>query len=1008
METVQLDPNCNLTEETSAKQLLPPDSPDTSNIFGDPQLSPRVGNEYQAEIPPMITGSEHLRLLMDPFDTESTPYLAHSFLLGLPVPVMWTHKQDNDFKDEGKGGPNKLDDGTKADESVKSRKCINSQNSKRKKNSELKAEESDARLVNEKESDAENLEGEITSKTNLSRPCEGKSSHLIPGSSGYSWSNADVDGFILGLYIFGKDFGQIKRFIENKEMGDILSFYYGAFYRSDGYRRWSDGQKRRSRKNIYGQKIFTGWRQQELLSRLFTHVPDELQNNLLEVSKSFLEGRTSLENYVCHLKNSIGICALVEAVGIGKGKADLTGLAMEPPRTTQVSPEIPSGKACSSLTSGEIIRFLTGGFRLSKARCNDIFWEAVWPRLLAKGWHSEQPKNQCAVSSKHYLVFLMPGVKKFSRRKLVKGNHYFDSVSDVLSKVASEPTLIELDSEGNGIRSSNEENGCISGESSDQDDPPNNKPCYLKPRVSILGSNHMKFTVVDSSLLHKGKGSRMRELRYSPIDLMFTSKLMQKDPQDSQLVNANHLLSKGNKCITNSHQCEGIISSSTASHIKFTVVDTSLFHGGKLSSVRKLRYLPVKFEIYSEINKCSGGNEDNPSNVSSDEHEGKIADTLSSHGSVVTDRKPSSEFTADSFSKGEGKSDNDSSNQNLKNSCIADHGLLINQVEKTNTLEGARSQRIIKHHFSGRAKSGHSVRLVLPAKRKKLTACVNTEANCLAENSVAAPKKRQRLTSCAKMKRSHLTENVSGNPTNLVSPMKRQRSNACAKTEESCVTKFSADITEQTGVFCAVKSQDEGRDDVLHASHFQEKVSSISSSAEGNPESLETPRGSCEKLPYLSSIGSNQVPLLPLDAWKGEQGKVAADGIQFFIGNNYANLLNTGTNVCVEEEQLITNPQRQSTRSRPLTTRVLEALESGFFNMKRTQKVGDMQAQAIQFSSPSRKARTRVKATSKLGNAGSKTMDTKEVKGTDGAFVCSNIMSKPPPAAPLAICDFQS
>ncbi|XP_038998294.1 uncharacterized protein LOC120123480 [Hibiscus syriacus] len=251
-------------------------------------------------------------------------------------------------------------------------------------------------------------------------------------------------------------------------MGDILSFYHGAFYRSDGYRKWSDRQKKSRRKNIYGWKIFTGWRQQELLSRLLAHVPDELQNNLLEVSKSFLEGKTSLKIYVYHLKTSVGLSALVEAVGIGKGKADLTGLAMEPPRLTQVSPEIPSGKASSSLTSSDIIRLLTGGFRLSKARCNNIFWEAVWPRLLARGWHSEQPKNRCSVSSKHYLLFLMPGVKKFLRRKLVKGNRYFDSVSDVLSKVASEPTLIELDSEGNFTRSCNEGNGCILGESSDQ------------------------------------------------------------------------------------------------------------------------------------------------------------------------------------------------------------------------------------------------------------------------------------------------------------------------------------------------------------------------------------------------------------------------------------------------------------------------------------------------------------------------------------------------------------
>ncbi|XVE63040.1 hypothetical protein DITRI_Ditri06bG0167700 [Diplodiscus trichospermus] len=1016
METDQLDPNCNLAEETSPEQLLPPDSPDISDIFGDPLLSPRVGDKYQVEIPPMITGSEHLQLLMDPLDLEGIPYLAHSFLLGLPVPVMWTHEQDFELEDEGKGVPSMPDDGTKVDESVKSRKCRKGQNSKRKKNSEISAQHSDARLVDEKEPNAENLECGMASKTNLSRPFEGKSSHLIPGSSGDAWSDAEVDGFLLGLYIFGKDFGQIQRFIENKEMGDILSFYYGAFYRSAKYRRWSDGQKRRSRKNKYGRKIFTGWRQQELLSRLLTHVPDELQNNLQEVSKSFVEGRTSLENYVSHLKTTVGICALIEAVGIGKGKADLTGLAMEPPRTSQASPEIPTGKACSSLTSGEIIRFLTGGSRLSKARCNDIFWEAVWPRLLARGWHSEQPKNHCTVSTKHYLVFLMPGVKKFSRRKLVKGNHYFDSVSDVLSKVASEPTLIELDAEGNGIGSCNDENGCIQGESSDQDDPPNQKPHYLKPRVSIFSSNHVKFTIVDSSLDHGGKASKMRELRYAPIDLRFSSKPMQKDTPDARQVNANRMQSKGDRCFSNARHCEGIITSSTARHIKFTIVDTSLLHGGKSSRVRQLRYLPLKFEISSEINNSSGGSEDNSSDDSSDEHEQKISDRLSSHGSVATDTKTSSEaVTADNLLKGdknhrEGKYDKGSSNQSPKNSRNADQGLLIHQDEKINTSEDTRSKRIIKHHFSRRAKSSNSVSLVPMAKRRKLTVCANTETSRLTQNfatlsiSLATPLKQ--LTACAKTETTHLTKNISSNPINLVSPMKRQRLNACAKTEESllgaihtkteesCLTeKITTDIGEQTGICCASTFQDESSNDVLHVSHFQEKVASISS-AEGNPEPMGTAHGSGEKIQSLSSIGSNP-PHLPLDTQNCEPQMVEADGRQFLNVN--------------AKQQPVMNPRRQSKRSRPLTTRVLEALESGFFNMKRTQKEREVQTQPIQFSSPSRKARSRIKATSKHGSAGSKTVDAVKGNGKDGAFICSkDIISKPPQVAPVATCDPQT
>ncbi|OMP03326.1 hypothetical protein COLO4_10489 [Corchorus olitorius] len=993
MEAVHLDLSYNLNEETSPKQLLPPDSPDIFDIFGDPQISPRVGDNYQVEIPPMITGTEHFQLLMDPLDSDGIPYLAHSFLLGLPVPVTWMH-EDIDFDDQGQGGPNKPDDGgTRVDESFESRKCRKGLNSRRKKNSELHAEYSDARIVDKKESNAGNLGCGMECKTSLSRPCEGRSSYLIPGLSGDSWNNSEADGFLLGLYIFGKDFGQIKRFIENKEMGDIMSFYYGAFYRSERYCRWSDDQKRSRKKNVYGRKIFTGWRQQELLSRLLSHVPDESKNDFLEVSKSFLEGRTSLVNYVCHLRTTVGISALVEAVGLGKGKLDLTCLAMEPPKITQASPEIPSGRDCSSLTPGDIIKFLTGGFRLSKARCNDIFWEAVWPRLLARGWHSEQPKNQCSVTSKHCLVFLVPGVKKFSRRKLVKGNHYFDSVSDVLNKVASEPTLLELDAEAIGIRSSNEENGCVPGESSDQDDPPDRKPCYLKPRVSIFSSNHVKFTVVDSSLVHGGKASKMRELRYAPINLRFTSKPIQKGTQDSRPVNANQMLSKGDKCVSTSQHREGLIASPTARHIKFTIVDTSLLHEGKTSGVRELRSLPVKFENSSEISNSLGGSED-----SSSEHQPKISSRLSSHGSVATDIKPISEpVTADELLKGdknhsEAKYDNDSSSPHPRNSCIADQGLLSHQDEKTNTLEDTRSKRIIKHHFSRRAKRSHPVDS--PTKRRKLVARASTELSSLNENfsalsiDVPSPLKRQRLAAFAKTETSNLTENINSNAINLVSPMKRRRLNGCAKTEQSHLTeKFSAEISEQSGVCCSLKSQDEGNNDVQQVTQFQEKVSSIGCSAKGNQESVETHCGSSEKLRSFLSIGSNPPPV-PKDSQNVESGMAEANGNEFLVVNTH-DLLKTAADVCTEDQEPIMNTRRQSRRSRPLTTRVLESLESGFFNMKRTETAGDVRTQAIQFSTPYRKARSRVKATSRQGSTGRKTVEAKEGKSTDGAFICS-------------------
>lgn len=218
---------------------------------------------------------------------------------------------------------------------------------------------------------------------------------------------------------------------------------------------------------------------------------------------------------------AVSLKALVEAVGIGIENYDLTGLASDPAKATHgtsTRAEIPVGKACSSLTSGDIIKFLTGDFRLSKARSNDLFWEAVWPRLLAKGWHSEQPKNSSFATSRHSLVFLVPTIKKFSR-KLVKGKHYFDSVSDVLNKVASDPRLLELDVEGQKGDNGKDEHGWDGGSNLEQNGSSDQQNhLYLRPRLPNSNSDLMKFTVVDTSLVHAEPPFRVRELKSLPVD----------------------------------------------------------------------------------------------------------------------------------------------------------------------------------------------------------------------------------------------------------------------------------------------------------------------------------------------------------------------------------------------------------------------------------------------------------------------------------------------------------
>ncbi|KAJ6430998.1 hypothetical protein OIU84_018498 [Salix udensis] len=493
MDVIEGNSEWNCIEDESAEQSL---SPGICDAYRDPELLPRIGDEYQVQIPALMTECANQLLVKNTADAIISSATCDEFLVGLPVSLMWINEEVESIKHE----PQEVD--------LKAKVELMDITT----NGDMEVGES-AKLC---------FQQEISNEM----PCKlgSKDYSLVPGSVNNSWSEAEEESFLLGLYIFGKNLVQVQNFVESKMMRDILPFYYGKFYRSDRYCKWTECRKIRSRKCVYGQRIFTGSRQHEMLSRLLPQLSEECKNNLLEAAKAFGEGKMLLEEYVFTLKVTVGLHALVEAVGIGKGKQDLTGFTMESLKSNQVAPvrpEIPTGKACSTLTPVEIINYLTGGYRLSKARSNDLFWEAVWPRLLARDWHSEQPSDHgFAAASRHSLVFLIPGIKKFSRRKLVKGDHYFDSVSDVLNKVASDPTLLELDIGEDKGDGSKEEAAWNDKTNLDQGDfPGQQRHCYLKPRTPSCASNAMMFTVVDTSLAN-GETKKVRELRSLPVGLM--------------------------------------------------------------------------------------------------------------------------------------------------------------------------------------------------------------------------------------------------------------------------------------------------------------------------------------------------------------------------------------------------------------------------------------------------------------------------------------------------------
>jgi hypothetical protein len=134
-------------------------------------------------------------------------------------------------------------------------------------------------------------------------------------------------------------------------------------------------------------------------------------------------------------------------------------------------------KDFSKLTYSEIIHLLIGNSWISESRANDLFQEAIWPRLLAKGWHSEQHgSNNNTLSYKSTTtIFIVPEVEEFSS-KLMNGIHYFDSVNDLLAEVVSHPELLKDLASQNGSNESN-----TSGVSS-------NTANYLPKDVSLKGT----------------------------------------------------------------------------------------------------------------------------------------------------------------------------------------------------------------------------------------------------------------------------------------------------------------------------------------------------------------------------------------------------------------------------------------------------------------------------------------------------------------------------------------
>lgn len=191
------------------------------DIFGEPVTKTRIGDEYQAQIPHLMTENERLQLIVLPSSHDREIDIEEKLMFGHSIPVAWIQDQP---KSKGKSIKNQA-------------------------------------------------------------KAKGKSSLLpVPVSSIESLSPYEHHSFVLALYIFGKNFGVVNRFIGNKGMRNVLSYYYGKFYKTNDHKKWLRYKKMKGNKmTMPGKIIFSDWRQDELFFRLFPRVTDTSITSLKQV-----------------------------------------------------------------------------------------------------------------------------------------------------------------------------------------------------------------------------------------------------------------------------------------------------------------------------------------------------------------------------------------------------------------------------------------------------------------------------------------------------------------------------------------------------------------------------------------------------------------------------------------------------------------------------------------------------------------------------------------------------
>jgi hypothetical protein len=250
-----------------------------------------VGTEHQVEIPNLAMEDERRELINSSFHGYYYP-----IVVGLSLPITWASPSEVDKKEnesqiqkmlETKARVSNRDDQSQLSSICPASsdviKCDQTYQDPHTVVPVVQVESGCSQLNNEKLAPFPTQESLNFTINPMMQQQETKPLNPLPYSPMALWNDLEADLFLLGLYVFGKNLNLVSRFLGTKTVGHVLSYYYGKFYKRDAYKRWADCRKAKTKRCIFGERIFQGSRQPELISRLKSKIPNDAHDSLIEV-----------------------------------------------------------------------------------------------------------------------------------------------------------------------------------------------------------------------------------------------------------------------------------------------------------------------------------------------------------------------------------------------------------------------------------------------------------------------------------------------------------------------------------------------------------------------------------------------------------------------------------------------------------------------------------------------------------------------------------------------------